>query len=67
MSKILPSHEEYKEMLAAHALSALEQAEARLLEEHLATCAECQAELEEWRGTATALAHSADRVAPSPA
>ena len=53
-------------MLAAHALGALEQAEARLLEEHLATCAECQAELEEWRGTAAALAHSAKTAAPSP-
>jgi anti-sigma-K factor RskA len=65
--KILISHEEEKEMLAAHALGALDVDEARRVEEHLATCAECRAELEEWRDTTSALAHTAGTAEPSPA
>ena len=60
------SHEEYKEMLAEHALGALDEAEARALETHLATCAECRAELAQWLDTTVALAYSAPRVEPSP-
>jgi anti-sigma-K factor RskA len=52
-------------MLAAYALGALDAGEARLLEEHLATCADCRAEMLEWRDTTAALALSADRVEPS--
>ncbi len=61
------SHEEYKEMLAEHALDTLDAGEARVLEEHLATCAACRAELSEWRDMTTALAFSAKRVEPPPA
>lgn len=60
------SHEEEKEMLAAHALGALDMDEARRVEEHLSSCAECRAELEEWRETAGALAYSAGTAEPSP-
>ena len=59
------SHEGYKEMLPLHALGALETAEARAVEAHLAACAECRAELDAWRETAAALAYSADRAEPS--
>lgn len=59
------SHEEYKEMLGEHALGALDAAEARSLEAHLSTCADCRAELAEWLDTAAALAYSAPRVEPS--
>lgn len=52
-------------MLAAYALGALDAGEARLLEEHLATCTDCRAEMLEWRDTTAALALSADRVEPS--
>jgi anti-sigma-K factor RskA len=62
----LISHEEEKEMLAAHALGALDADEARMVEEHLAVCAECRAEMEEWRETAGALAYSASAAEPSP-
>src|SRR5687768_6506228 len=65
--KILISHEEEKEMLAAHALGALEVDEARLVEEHLRGCAECRAEMEEWRETAAALVYTAEAAEPSPA
>lgn len=60
------SHDEEKEMLAAHALGALDEVEARSVEEHLATCAECRAELEEWRATAGALAYSVKPAEPPP-
>jgi anti-sigma-K factor RskA len=58
------THEEYKEMLAAYALGALDGAEARALEEHLDSCLECPAEIVEWRETASALALSAAPVEP---
>jgi len=59
-------HEDYKEMIPARALSALDAAEERALNEHLENCEECQKELEEWQATAAALAVSADLSEPSP-
>lgn len=61
------SHEEEKEMLAAHALGALDEVEARRVEEHVEACAECRAELEEWRDTASAIAYTATPAEPSEA
>lgn len=58
------SHEEYKEMTAAHALDALELAEARGLEKHLQTCDECRREFVAWKETATTLAYAAETTAP---
>jgi anti-sigma-K factor RskA len=52
-------------MLAAHALGALDGAEARDLLAHLEGCAECRAELESWNETAAALACTAPLVEPS--
>jgi anti-sigma-K factor RskA len=60
------SHEEEKEMLAAHALGALDADEARRVAEHLRGCAECRAEMQEWRETAAALAYMAAPAEPSP-
>lgn len=59
------NHEEYKEMLALYSLGALDETEERALEEHLATCAECRAELGQWRDTASALAYAAEPAEPS--
>ncbi|HXS01701.1 MAG TPA: anti-sigma factor [Pyrinomonadaceae bacterium] len=59
-------HEDYKEMIPARALSALDAAEERALNEHLENCDECRKELEEWQGTAATLAVVADPVEPSP-
>jgi anti-sigma-K factor RskA len=59
-------HEDYKEMIPARALSALDPAEARALNEHLDNCPECRKELAEWEATAAALALVADPVEPSP-
>jgi anti-sigma-K factor RskA len=52
-------------MLTAHALGALEPEEARELDAHLATCAECRAEFDGWSETAAALAYSVPQAEPS--
>ncbi|HKR01911.1 MAG TPA: anti-sigma factor [Pyrinomonadaceae bacterium] len=59
-------HEEYREMVAARALDALDAAEARELDAHLATCAECRAEWDAWQETAASLAYAAPAAEPSP-
>jgi anti-sigma-K factor RskA len=58
------THEEYRDMLAAYALGALDRAEARALDEHLATCRACAAEIADWLDAASTLALSAEPVEP---
>jgi anti-sigma-K factor RskA len=65
--KVLMKHEEYKEMLALYSLGALDETEKSTLDEHLATCAECRAELVQWEETASALAYMAEPAEPSTA
>jgi len=57
-------HEDYKEMLAPHALDALDTTDARAFEDHLSGCGECRAELGDWRDTAALLAHAATPATP---
>jgi anti-sigma-K factor RskA len=52
-------------MIAAHALSSLEAAQARELETHLASCAECRAELDSWQDIAASLVYAAPLAEPS--
>ena len=52
-------------MLPVYAAGALEAEEARALETHLASCADCRAELDDWREVTAALAYSAERAEPS--
>ena len=59
-------HDDYKEMIPARALSALDAAEERALNEHLENCSECRTELEQWQATAAALSLTLDPVEPSP-
>ena len=59
-------HQEYRELLEFHALDALEASEARGLEEHLKTCADCRAELIRLRDAAALLAHAAPPAEPRP-
>jgi hypothetical protein len=59
-------HENYKGMLQAHALGALEEDEGVSLDAHLAGCAACLIELGEWRDTAALLAYAAAGVEPRP-
>jgi anti-sigma-K factor RskA len=59
------AHEDYKEMLAAQALSALDPEDARALNQHLLECDECRRELADWELTAANLAWSANPAEPS--
>jgi anti-sigma-K factor RskA len=60
-------HEDYKEMLALHALDALDgEGERRMLEAHLAECDDCRAELDAVRAAAASLAYATPAVAPAP-
>jgi anti-sigma-K factor RskA len=59
-------HNDYKEMVPAHALSALDAADERALNEHLEDCAECRRDLAEWDAVAASLALSAAPIEPSP-
>jgi anti-sigma-K factor RskA len=59
-------HDDYKEMIPAHALSALDAADERALNEHLAGCAECRRDQAEWEATAASLALGAKPMEPSP-
>lgn len=56
--------ENYRELLAAHALTALDAAEAASLEAHLVSCADCRAELNAWEATTALLALEAEPVEP---
>ncbi len=58
-------HEDFKEMLAMHALSALDADDQRALDQHLSECVECRRELADWEDTAAALALSARPAEPS--
>jgi len=58
-------HDDYKEMISAHALAALDAREERALNEHLASCVECRHDLAEWEAVAASLALSAAAVEPS--
>lgn len=60
------AHEDYKAMMPAYALSALDAEEERAFSQHLSECAECRSELSEWENTAAALALSASAAEPSP-
>ncbi|HSL54166.1 MAG TPA: anti-sigma factor [Pyrinomonadaceae bacterium] len=60
------AHDDYKEMIPARALSALDAAEERKLDEHVENCVECRKELEDWQATAAALSLAPDPAEPSP-
>ena len=59
------SHDDYREMLPARALSALDAAEDRVLTNHLDECAECRRELDDWQATTAGLAFEAPPLEPS--
>ena len=66
MTAHLP-HPAYEELVAGHALSALEPQDEELLLRHLPSCAACSAELAAHRETLAQLAHVADAGPPPPA
>jgi anti-sigma-K factor RskA len=60
-------HREFQDLLALHAVDALDASDGRRVEEHLASCAECRAELTELQETAGLLAHASPAAEPSAA
>ncbi len=60
------NHQEYQDLLALHALGALDASEARAIEKHLETCAECRAELIELKEASGLLAYAAPTAEPGP-
>jgi anti-sigma-K factor RskA len=58
-------HDDYKELLPAHALSSLDAEDSRALNQHLAECEECRRELTDWENTAAELALGANPAEPS--
>jgi anti-sigma-K factor RskA len=59
------THEDYKELLVAQALTALDVEDARALTTHLESCADCRSEIGEWEETAAFLAFDAKQREPS--
>ena len=59
-------HEEYKEMLSAHALAALDRQDELALKQHLSECTACRDELDRWNQTTAALTFVAEPAEPSP-
>lgn len=59
------NHEDYKEMLSANALSALDSTDARALASHLEVCSDCRLELSGWQETASFMAFNVDPSEPS--
>jgi Anti-sigma-K factor rskA len=59
-------HETYKEMLLLEPLGGLDEGESPVLDQHLGSCAECQAELAELRDAAALLALAAPIAKPNP-
>jgi anti-sigma-K factor RskA len=58
--------EHVDELIAAHALHALDDADRRLVDAHLASCERCRAQLREMEGVAAALAYAAPAAEPPP-
>ena len=59
------AHEEYKEMLAARALSMLDSSDNAALNEHLVVCLDCRNELKELEETSALLSYTAPPMEPS--
>lgn len=58
------SHDELRELSGGYALDALSDADRRLFEAHLSTCAECAGEVRELRAVASGLAQAVPQVDP---
>jgi len=59
------THNDYKEMIPARALSALDATDDRVLTDHLTSCEECRRELDDWQATAAGLSLEAPALEPS--
>lgn len=59
------THEDYKELLTAHALTALDAADVSALNTHLEGCTDCRSEMNAWEDTAAFLTLDAKPLEPS--
>jgi anti-sigma factor RsiW len=57
-------HDQILEMLPAYALGCLDEEEAELVSEHIATCAKCNGQFLEYRSTVDAMAYGSPVVCP---
>ena len=57
-------HDQILEMLPAYALGCLDEDEAELVSEHIATCTKCNGHFLEYRSTVDAMAYGAPAVCP---
>ena len=57
--------EHYRELLAANALTALDAEDARTLDAHLESCADCRSGISAWQDTAAFIALDAKPIEPS--
>lgn len=57
--------ESYRELLTANAVTALDADDARALDAHLESCADCRSEMSAWQDTAALLALDAKPLEPS--
>jgi anti-sigma-K factor RskA len=60
------THDDYRELLAAHALTALDAENTRALNTHLESCADCRSEMNDWQDAVALLALDLKPVEPSP-
>jgi anti-sigma-K factor RskA len=60
-------HGEFQDLLALHAVDALDAADRRRIDQHLASCDACRDELAELQSAAGLLVHAAQPSEPSPA
>src|SRR5512135_685581 len=65
--KMVDSHENFRQNLAAYALGALEPGEAAALEAHLRRCKTCPVELQDYRAISAGLLTAVPPVSPPPA
>ncbi len=58
-------HQDYKELLPAKALTALDAEDAHALDTHLESCSDCRSEMSAWQETAALIALDAKPIEPS--
>ena len=57
-------HDQIHEMLPTYALGCLDEKEAVLVSDHLATCAKCNEQFLEYRSTVDAMAYGSPGISP---
>jgi len=64
IKNIMMKHDQIYEMLPAYAIGCVDEEEAVMVSEHIATCAKCNGQFLEYRSTVDAMAYGAPRIDP---